>query len=85
MRTEYCPEIPRPMPGETREQRAWRIDILKRLILDGKYPVDPESLADSILAGGHRRSSNRYDNNLERRREYMRNYMREKRASEKQR
>lgn len=55
MKIENCTAVPLPMPNETREQRAQRIDTLKRLILDDEYPVDPESLADAILDGNRRR------------------------------
>lgn len=78
MNREILPEVPLPMPNESKEQHEKRIQTLKDLIDAGQFHVNSASLADAILERGRRRISNRTDS-LAKRREYMRNYMREKR------
>ncbi|KKQ66814.1 MAG: hypothetical protein US86_C0003G0057 [Candidatus Daviesbacteria bacterium GW2011_GWA2_38_24] len=75
--TENELKIPFPTPNETKKQRAERVEHLRRLVASGQYPVDPASLVDAIL-DNRRRKLTRKPDSIERRKEYMRNYRRER-------
>lgn len=71
-----------PDTDESAHQRANRLRLLARLVRDGSYAVHSRRLAAALLDWDPRRSGPKQVTDMtDRRRSYMREYMRRRRAA----